>query len=285
MEAPYRQLANDELGKEIVAKINEEFRGTPAEIPETDIRGNKIVGSNPYRLFARDSVARPLDWCSMLPEESELLLAQDRLPEQGPHIYYDLGLAFNLSGENHDLALKLWETLPQGLRDLDRLPAVALALQLRKKDDSLQFTYEESSQLRTAKILYSNETTGRKFNSEDKELMRTGLPSKFTEGEDRTLYLVAQREPSLKNLGLSRLFLDGYSILYSNSGNLAYSGEDGRGGLVRCGATREDFQNYIMQEIGREHKTEISKLKEQRARLAGKRDAQLAKAIAFLETK
>ena len=55
--------------------------------------------------------------------------------------------------------------------------------------------------------------------------------------------------------------MDGYSILYSNSGNLAYSGEDGRGGLVRCGATREDFQNYIMQEIGREHKTEISKLK------------------------
>ena len=79
--------------------------------------------------------------------------------------------------------------------------------------------------------------------------------------------------------------MDGYSILYSNSGNLAYSGEDGRGGLVRCGATREDFQNYIMQEIGREHKTEISKLKEQRTRLAGKRDAQLAKAIAFLETK
>ena len=284
MEAPYRQLANDELGKEIVARVNEEFKGTPAEIPETDIRGNKIVGSNPYRLFAMDSEARDLGWRAMLSEESELLLAQNRLPEQG-QTYYHLGLVLNFSGQNHDLALRLWGTLPQELREFGGLPAVALALQLRKKDDSLLFTYGEKSQLRTAKILYSNETAGKNFSSRDKELMRTGLPSEFTEGGDRRLYLVAQRKPSLKNLGLLGLYLGRDLLLGSDDGDLTYSGEVGRGGLVRCGATRDDFQNYIMQEIGREHKTEISKLKEQRTRLAGKRDAQLAKAIAFLETK
>jgi len=94
----------------------------------------------------------------------------------------------------------------------------------------------------------------------------------FDDNSNRTLYT--------RDNGLSRLFLDGYLILYSNSGNLAYSGEDGRGGLVRCGATREDFQNYIMQEVDREYKAKVSKLE---TRLANKRNAQLAKAIAFLE--
>lgn len=238
-EISYRQFANDELGKEIVARINEKYRGTAAEIPQRDIRRKKIAGSNSYRLFAMDETVRALGWHAMLPEEAQLLIKQ-KLPEK-KKADYDLGLVLDFSGQNHGLALKLWGALPKELKDIDRLPAVALGLQLRKSEDELIFTYGESSQLRTAKILFFEEDGQMPFLADDEELFRTGLPSKIADWEkkdiDLFLYNVAQKEPSLENLGLSRFDLHRSGDIYSDGKELDKVNYRARNFLTCCSAT------------------------------------------------
>jgi len=226
----FAQLKNDKFGRTVIASVNEKYAGTPAEIPREDIQAKNqpIVGSNSYRLFAIDTVARQFGARIARPEEQELLLVQNRLPEQGT-VNYDRGVILDLSGANHDLALKLYDSLPNELKDLDRLPAVMLALELSKNGDALEFVYGANSQLRTSKILNS-ET--RNFRADDPELLRTGLPSAVGDGT-RTLYTTTQRTQALENnLGLRGFSLSGGSNLYADVDALAVSSDDGR--VVLC---------------------------------------------------
>ena len=178
------------------------------------------------------------------------------------------------------------ETLPQESQDFDRLPALTLALQLKRSDDGLIFTYGEHSTLRTAKILNSETEDFIYFSPKDSELIKTGLPSQLLDEETknaRELYRVAQKQPSLDNLGLSRFGLGGALYLASCWSGLDSSLAGGRGSLVRCGATRADFQNYTMQEINAEHEAEVTKLNKKKEKVEERRDRELAKARELLE--
>ena len=221
----FAQLRNNAFGGEIVAKVNEKYKGTAAEIPQSDIRGKDepIVGSNYYRLFAIDAEARAFGARVALPEQQEILLAQNRLPEQGS-VYYDRGVILAFSGENHGSALKLYDTLPAELKDFDRFPAVMLALDLARGNNDLDFRYGANSQLRTSKILKSQSGN---FNADDFELLRSGLPSKVGEGT-RYLGIVGQGKPSLEKLGLHGFFLCRNSYLSASSGYLTDSNGSGR---------------------------------------------------------
>ena len=96
----FAQLCWDEFGREIIAKVNERFKGTSAAInPDYKGEDRQVTNSNTFRLFAINSVARENGVRVMHPEESEILLAQERLPEAGS-AYYDLGAVIDFSGKN-----------------------------------------------------------------------------------------------------------------------------------------------------------------------------------------
>ncbi len=238
---------NDTLGREVVKKVNSTLAGTPAELQVPSKKG-PITHSNLFRLFAIDYAAREEHGIRvMLPPESELLLAQERLPEAGS-AYYDLGLVMDFSGRNHDLALRLYEQLPAAEKTLERLPSVLTGLRTVRCDlgnYGLGFDYTKNSILRTAKIL--QKPTDR-FNADDPELVRSGLPSRLGEGT-RTLYTAEQSKPRLENLGLYRLSLDRDLSLSGYWGDLDDSDEWGRVVLVSDEVAQKNLEKVTSEHM------------------------------------
>ena len=223
----FGQLRYDALGKEIVKQVNAKFAGTPAEIKKDYIvgRNQPIKASNPFIQSAVDraGIEGKHDIRAYTPEQAELLLAKKRLPEMG-QVYYDLGLCLDFSGKNHGLAVKLFEQLPTELRNLERLPAVMLGLNPTRAGNDVSFGYDEHSVMRTARILV--EQTGN-FDEHDAQLVLSGLPSKLA-GGTRKMYTATQKKPSIDNLGLLGLFLNGSRSLISSIEVLASSDGNGR---------------------------------------------------------
>src|SRR4030042_519524 len=124
----FTEMRLDNFGKQIIREVNTQFKMTPAEILP-GYRGNdgQVTYSNLFRTFAINSIARKYGAKAILPETSEVLLAQGKLPEVG-EVYYDLGALLDFSGKNHDIAIDIYNKLPQEMRNLDMFPAVALEL-------------------------------------------------------------------------------------------------------------------------------------------------------------
>lgn len=111
------------------------------------------------------------------------------------------------------------------------MPAIVVGYGLTNSDVGrygVAPTYQEGTQLRTAKIL--SQKTG-KFDTRDFELIKSGVPSVLGSGT-RTLYTATQREPSIENLGISRFDLLGDLDVYSDEDDLSNSYPHGWVGLV-----------------------------------------------------
>jgi len=241
----YAQMRWDGFGKQIIAEVNEQYKGTPAEI-RSEYRGEngQVIHSNIFRLFGINSIARKYGARVILPETSEVLLAQGRLPEAGS-VYYDLGAVLDFSGKNHDVAVDFYNRLPQEMKDLDRFPSIALELApVKSSAGSYGLSLEPTAftQLRTAKII--SQGTGN-FDGNDAELFRTGLPSKHSQGP-RKIYTFSQNNPSLDNLGVVWLYLNSYGDLYCNGGDLANADQDGRVALESAEGTSQNFSEYAL---------------------------------------
>lgn len=241
----YVQMCWDRFEEQIIAEVNERYKGTPAEILSEHKGDNgQLTNSNIFRIFGINSFARKYGARVILPETSEVLLAQGRLPEAGS-VYYDLGAILDFSGKNHDVAIDFYNKLSQELRDLDRFPAVALELiPVKSSVGNYGLSLEPTAfmQLRTAKII--SQSTG-DFDGKDAELFRTGLPSKHSQGK-RTIYTFTQNKPSLDNLGVVRLYLDRGRYLDCDGDNLAGAGRDGRVALESAEGASQNFSEYAL---------------------------------------
>ena len=242
-------LINDAFGKEVAKRVNSQYAGTPAELNSNPNKNQPFKESNILKLFAVDAIARDLDARVMLPEESQLFLELDKMPEKTIS-YKDLGLIMDFSAQNHELALHLYNQIDKDNRDLDKFPAIFTGLKPIMSDIGnyrLAFSFMPYSQMRTAKIL-AHETFN--FDNEDSELIKSGIPSKYGYGkENRKFYTSEQKRPSIENLGLVRFFLLRYSYLSSVVGSLAYSVEGGRVVVVSAfGASQKILIDYITKE-------------------------------------
>ena len=241
----YSQMKWDGLGKQVIREVNAQFRGTPAEIsPEYKGENDQVTHSNIFRISAINSVARKYGARVILPETSEVLLAQGRLPEAGS-VYYDLGTVLDFSGKNHDVAIDFYNKLPKEMRDLDKFPAVALELApVKSSVGSYGLSLEPSAftKVRTAKIILQG--TG-DFDGNDAELFRTGLPSKHSQG-NRKIYTFTQNKPSLENLGVVRLCLVRGRYLYCGNGGLAGAFQGGRVALESAEGASQNFSEYAL---------------------------------------
>ena len=255
-------LKADRLGEEIIKKVNSQYKGTPAELVSNPDRNTPFRESNPFNLFAVDSAARDLGWRVMLPEEAQLLLDLDKMPERDS-TYKDLGLTMDFSGKNHELALDIYNRLAQEERDLDRFPAVFTGLVPIRSDFGgygLLFETTPYAQMRTAKVLTSSKGN---FDNDDVELLRSGLPSKLGDG-NRRLYTLHQNKPCLDNLGVGWLYLGGDSDLGSVGGGLVDSDEGGRVVLVSGEATSQKISQYLinLHRQRRDLEAQLQKVKE-----------------------
>lgn len=237
-------LHYDAFGREVAKKVNSEYKGTPAELKSNPKQNQPFKESNIFKVFAVDYVARQMGARAMFPEDAQLLLDTDKMPERDT-TYKDLGLIMDFSGKNHVLALNLYEKLSKEDKDLCKFPAVFVGLKPVKSDVgnySLAFELIQYSQIRVAKILaYDTET----FNNDDSELIKTGLPSKLGEG-NRKLCTHNQKASCLENLGVLGLCLGSGSGLSSRSGDLAGSAGAGRVVVITGEASSQKIVESII---------------------------------------
>jgi len=251
-------LVYDAFGREIAKRVNSQYKYTLAELTSNPGKDQPFRESNIFKLFAIDKSARDLGARVMLPEEAQLLLNLDKMPERNTS-YKDLGLVMDFSGKNHQIALNLYNQLNQGDKDLDKFPAIFVGLEPAKLDIqnyNLAFKLTPYSQIRTAKILAS--ATG-DFNNGDSELIRSGVPSRLERG-NRKLYTLQQKEQSIENLGVSGLCL-GWSLgLDSGSEDLAYSGEYSRVVVVSGEDASQNFLGESLANIQRTRDAQIAQI-------------------------
>jgi len=224
-------LKDDKFGRDITKRVNGRFKGTYAEIPSRAIvKGDYVQHSNAYTGPAIFSVAQDLGVRTMRPEEAQILFKQGRIPNQGS-TYQDTALALNFSGLNHDMAMDLYQRLPQELRSLDKMPGVLIDLELERADiqPGVRYLFTANSELRTTPIINTSEGA---FDENDHELTRTGFPSKTGSG-NRKLYTNGKHNITLDNLGLVRVCLvrDGSVVAWNDY--LQSSIPDGRVVLVK----------------------------------------------------
>ncbi len=258
----YGLLRNDAFGREVQAEVNSELSGTPAEIKAGYFVGQNspMRASNSFIIYAVGESARRVSGkygkqrvSVMLPEDYELEILAGKLPEKGL-TYRDYGTVLDFTGRNHDLAVHLYEQLPKELQDLGRLPAVVLGLIPRKGDKGnfgLVLNWSEYSQLRSAEILKKKTGT---FDEKDSKLVVEGIPSILGAG-NRTLYTSTQQNPSLDNLGLSRLYLSGDLSICSGNDSLADSSSGGRVGLKVGEANAPNLVKVAIAKVNEDYAT------------------------------
>jgi hypothetical protein len=258
MVPTFGTLASNPFGREIESIVNDQFNGTPAEL-KRPVNGKPYTHSNLFRMVAVDQAARELDARTIFPEESELLLPQGRLPE-ADSTYKDLAGVLDFSGRNHDLAVHLYNQLPE--QDLDLLPAIIVGLGTERSDVGdygLVFNVRGYTQLRPAEIL--QQPSGH-FKADDPSLVKNGVPSELGEGK-RYLYTRSQGEPSVDNLGLVRLCVGGDRDLDAGVDNLADALDLGRVVLVSGEAGALDTARQVYERGKSELDARVRKLNTQ----------------------
>lgn len=202
-----------------------------------------VKGSNPFAVVLMNSIL-PTGLRTASQADLEEALQGD-ISFNGT--YEDTGLVLRTDGNpNAYLAKNLTEQLrARGKRQL-KYPVMIPLNQFSlvtdaSSDQGLAFKLNEDAQVFYAPIL--NQNTGN-FKDIDP---KTGLPTKLGEGS-RTFYT--------RKDGLSWLFLDRISYLYSNGDCLAGSGESGRV-LVRT-ASGSSNANEILQEYSRKIEAEVA---------------------------
>ena len=236
-------LEYDDFGRELIAKSNEKFKGTKAEIPIKNggfLRG-KSEGEVPnmYVLkrlslistIANDSQLRSGNMWPITPLQSELLFKDGKLPK--PSSYWeDLGLLLydtNPNGFNPKEARSLYDSLAKhkgefGLSQSDlssRLLVVNAGLEVDASmpHGARPIAIPGVTQIYHPQIL---EKTGSNYKFEYG--LDNGVPKVDEIGKgNRTIYM-----PSEKEIGLRVLIRDWYSGLYAGGRGLVYSNAGGR---------------------------------------------------------
>jgi len=212
---------------EICGVIDSEFKGNP-RLKVLELTWDKVVfGTSPLILPVVNRVLSP-DFRVIRPEKLEKTL-QEGDPLNMKNNSIDYGIVLDFSGNNSDLARLFYAQLPNELRDLDRLPAVVLGYGLANSesgDYGVCPTFIDGTELRISKVLVGDKGH---FYPNDPELTRIGLPSKVGRGENLTRKFspAKQNEPSINNLGLSRLYLSSKWYLSSGDKDLALPLFDG----------------------------------------------------------
>jgi hypothetical protein len=234
----------NKFGRELVERVNGDFAGTHAALPPYNSQrsNHPVKTSNAWNLFARDMKAREMGVRVAYPEDSEMLLFLNKLPEKG-QAYFNLALALDFSSANHDLATNIYSQVKKRNKeeaDLDRLPAILLGLGVERTDKqhNLGFIITNYSIVRPSPILSSPIEY---FHPKDPELLRTGLPSKLG-GGDRKLWTARQKDKSMDNLGVLSFYLNGDLVLGSNYSLLDCSGDDGRVVLIGIRNLQDNFE-------------------------------------------
>jgi hypothetical protein len=236
---------------EVVRRIDEEY-GERLHIFSSHERGKDLAGSNMFGIFAVDEQVRDMGARVARPEDSEFLLALDKMPERtGAYkdsgAVLDLGAVIDFSGKNHELALRLYHMLGNEQQDLDRFPAVLTDLITRlshvgKYGLALEPSSKYPVQMRTAKILSGRKGT---FRSDDSNLLVNGIPSQLGRGK-RRLFTTEQKPTSLGNLGLSALYLGTYLDLIVKGDNLAPPASSGSFGQVLLVSSENPMQDLAV---------------------------------------
>jgi len=216
-----------EFVKECESVIDSEFdKNTHLKVLKLrEINGvQTMIGSNSLILPVVQRVAP--NYRTGRPEDIQKTLNDgDTLSIKGNH-YVDMGVVLDFTGRHHEMALDFYNQLPKELQDFERLPAVVVGYGLKNFNEgnySLGLIMNDGTQVRPAKIL-----AGRRGKFSDADVsLETGLPSRLTDG-NRTLYTATQNVPSLDNLGLSRLNLNGNLYVDLDVVGLADSYEVGR---------------------------------------------------------
>ena len=117
---------------EILAEVNRNIDSKYGRNPDLkvlkliSVNGiQRIVGSCPLIKPIFNKIIAP-QFGVMRPEEVETTLQEGDTIQVNKRYHIDYGLVLDFSGRHHELAIGVFGTLPEELRDFDRLPAIMI---------------------------------------------------------------------------------------------------------------------------------------------------------------
>ncbi len=248
---PQANFLEEEFGEAVNKEVQRKYRDFEA-IRKVGYSNGVVRGSNPFYVVAVNEVIRPEGLRAATQADLERVLRANAFDLRG--IYEDSALVLRTeSSPNEYLARHLMKQVKARNPNQEMPVIIPLNfLELTEDSDSdygLAFKLKEDAEIIYAPIL--NESDGIRFNSEDIDA-QTGLPTKVGSG-DRTL--------NTRNSALSGLSLGRDLDLFSDCGDLAYSGGIGRVVLVSTSeAGSQNFFNAKLTELQKLRDSEIGEI-------------------------
>ena len=234
MNVPYIfQLEYDESGREAVKKVLEDYKDTVAALGTFNVKAQGHVrGSNIYSRFALADAYREITKEDVRPinaRESEIALVNKTLTDP-TSTYEDLGLiVYPIKGANHSLWQYLREQVKSNFPKVNLnkpfiITGLANVVENSSLENKLGLELNELTEVYNVPILNKKGDSDYNFDSEDKELQKTGFPSKLGRG-NRTLYTASD--------GVRRFYRNVDLSLSARNDDLAFSNDAGRVHLVK----------------------------------------------------
>ena len=231
LNTPYIfQLQYDEAGREAVKKVLQDYKGTRAALDTFNVESNgPIKGSNVYSRFALGNAYREITKEDIRPihaRESEIALANNTLIDPSS-TYEDLGIVvYPKEGANPGLYKHLREQVKTKFKDVSLkkpfiITGLANVIRVSDVEYGLGLDLNELTEVYNVPILSKDDGN---FSFEDKQLQKTGFPSKLGKG-NRTLYTT---KDGVRGFNRGR-----YLDLDARGGFLASSGGNGRVHFVK----------------------------------------------------
>ena len=215
-------LFHDEIGREVIKKIQTDYRGTVVDIPTLTGSGEgPLKGSRPiYRFLVGKTIHDFLEGQNISPHtlaQGEIALRNwsSHYDENPNSFFEDYGLVvFPIEGNNPNLWKHLRDQVGANFKGVDvKLPFVVEGipskLNIGSSHDSSRIDLGELT------MVYNHHSLDKpgayKFSSDDSGLVERGLPNKLGNG-DRTLYVGES--------GVGRLYRYGNLNLYARLDNL-----------------------------------------------------------------
>jgi len=213
VEAPViGNLVNDELGKLVLAKLNERFKGVPnIEFTREFKKDQPITHSNVPRVLAIDQILKEEGLDIHVLSLEEVVRYQNAIPERGT-TYSDTNsvIIYPKEGSNEDLRQKALQLVGKSFTEV---PLVVSGLGVERADNNLGFTFTQTDHVLVREAPYLTKDCMVALNED----------GKLVESDQDVSVWIPSDQSGLRRLARSRGL-----VVSSSSDGLAVSDDCGR---------------------------------------------------------
>ena len=245
-----RNLISNGLGKEVIAKLNERFKGVKnIEYTQKHKKDEPISYSNVPRALSINSILRQITNGNIrILSYKDVVRYWDSIPDiSSTYADTDSIVIYPNSGPNEDLRQKALSLMGKD----SKLPLIASGLDVERADNGYGFTFKGTDYMRSVEAPFLGNDGKLAYDPSKDELVSSYEGVSIWTPNDQS--------------GLRRLCRDWYDVLDARDGSLLGASVAGRVQLISGEATSKNFESYIAQFKAEEAKTKERLVRIQRA--------------------